>query len=935
MGCRVQPVADKLANRAAHQQRFINGKKQGLLDSGLNESDSNPTAGGPGLVKSTEGVTEATHVVDQAIISAPGSSIHQNSIHSSIQDDPIIPLDNDDASNSLSISESIHHANRPIQFIEVVEDLVQEDIGGNIEGSFTVLSHRREAQLSFSVAEDIANSQERQIANAHDEVSQSPDASPSGSRVSSGTGLIRNLTLQFEQSRISTAGNEGPSDIEDAAEDLPLAAYEDPLEVDTLTLAEGSENLPQSNKDTAEEAQSSAGFEAEDDIGLSLLDDTAEELSLSLHDSERTNQPAAAAHEGLHQVDEEFDDTSNQVDSGSDTEHTHSSVLDQVDGDHENASHHLSVEVDLSWQSLEYEPLYEVENIKEAVGQISIDLSITHLTDYWNTRFPPDLTLPLMNSDILPRDGSYSDYQRIRWRDLLAGDPDNRPGLNLQISEEDSPHLKSLDSIDIDRRWDVDSFLARATSLAVHREGFDLSYQPPYLRRITQNPYIQFNGHDIQQLKNIQIGQGLASAGFGYHCHVIFPHMQLGNDGGTHLTYNQQRIWYDKMILPALEAVCYHGLPQHHPCSYEDAYTKAMSKKELYLGGNDQPMNFKYTIPAAYLDDFWTEVLRLANTVPSYHEPFLMIQGHNLKLYTQREEPVITKTSYINHLHTIFDLTHVPFQDAWIDLGMEDNPVAHPPAGITLLRKCPCLDHWMEHFQCPDPSHASPLTKEHVFPWNLTRDAAAATVMLSKTNQLRADGGIAYHKAYNLEKDLWNTPMKGLKPFDLAQLEGLAYSQELLDKWYTSNSGGQTSAYPHKRQQLKETYELIKRWLYVAIEEAAGTSFGVRQEYRINLEVFHTVSWCGIGPVRLTQSNNSPSRPHSEASHSSSQSNNNHNQQQAKSTWVDLIQIDQASDRSDRSEEDLAAPPSGVSYHRPFYILSTSEVHKYLTANIN
>ncbi|KAI9816627.1 MAG: hypothetical protein M1827_001760, partial [Pycnora praestabilis] len=312
MSCQIQLVTDKLTNRAAHQQRFINEKKQELLDSDLNESDSNPTAGGSDLVKSTESVTEATHVVDQAIISASESFIHQNSIHSSIQNDPIIPLDNNDAFNSLFISEFIHHANWSIQSIKVVKDLVQKNIEDNIEDSFTVSSHQQEAQLFFSVTEDIANSQKQQVVNVHNEIFQSSDVSSSRLRVSSEINLIRNLTLQFKQSQISTAGNEESSDIEDAAEDLSLAAYEDSLKVDTLTLAENSENLSQSNKDTAEEAQSLAEFEVKNDIDLSLLDDTAEKLSLSLHDSERINQSAAAAHEELHQVDEKFDDASNQ-----------------------------------------------------------------------------------------------------------------------------------------------------------------------------------------------------------------------------------------------------------------------------------------------------------------------------------------------------------------------------------------------------------------------------------------------------------------------------------------------------------------------------------------------------------------------------------------------------------------------------------------------
>lgn len=67
------------------------------------------------------------------------------------------------------------------------------------------------------------------------------------------------------------------------------------------------------------------------------------------------------------------------------------------------------------------------------------------------------------------------------------------------------------------------------------------------------------------------------------------------------------------------------------------------------------------------------------------------------------------------------------------------------------------------------------------------RDAGSATVALQLTNTWRVQDGITYNKAYNLHKDLFTTPMKGVRPFQLPQLEGLGYAQKLLDEWYEKN----------------------------------------------------------------------------------------------------------------------------------------------------
>jgi len=53
---------------------------------------------------------------------------------------------------------------------------------------------------------------------------------------------------------------------------------------------------------------------------------------------------------------------------------------------------------------------------------------------------------------------------------------------------------------------------------------------------------------------------------------------------------------------------------------------------------------------------------------------------------------------------------------------------------------------------------------------------------LWQTNSLRCNGGIAYNKAYNINKEMFAIPFKGYSPFQNLQFKALGYLQELLER---------------------------------------------------------------------------------------------------------------------------------------------------------
>jgi hypothetical protein len=218
-----------------------------------------------------------------------------------------------------------------------------------------------------------------------------------------------------------------------------------------------------------------------------------------------------------------------------------------------------------------------------------------------------------------------------------------------------------------------------------------------------------------------------------------------------------------------------------------------------------------------------------------FRNAFLIVSGHGLKLWTKKDSFTAVKEGYMAHLRKCFHTQEalMPAKECWLDIGQEDTPEACDGIALTLLQKATCAGAWTNKFRAID--QRSNLTRRQWYPWCLTRDVGSITLEVLPTNRLHSQGGVAYNKAYNLHKDIFATPMKGVIPFNLNQLEGLGFDQDLLNRWYElSHRGGQTSNL-QKRKHLLDVYQQVKRRLYIALQDTYETCFGVRQEYRINL----------------------------------------------------------------------------------------------------
>ena len=562
-------------------------------------------------------------------------------------------------------------------------------------------------------------------------------------------------------------------------------------------------------------------------------------------------------------------------------------------------------------------------------------VSMSMLTQQWRAALQPihQLTprqdFPLDLPDLLDRSDTNVEDGNIPWESLLAADLEDGPILSLQRTEDQFRARLDAESVRIDRVWDVDSFFGRVTSLAAFKGGFRLGYQPPFLRRITQNPRVLFAGHKIHKLKQLRLGSGVLAAGAGYDCHVFFPSMDVPAE--THLTASQQELWIDRIVLPALRASCPADILQHHPRSFQEVSRKAGVGSEAFLHRQHTVIDIQYSIPERYLAAVSDMMRTICDNDPAlfaYKNFFFVVSAHDLKLLTKRSTLGQCQADFLDHLTQRFHFnpTIFPSVDCWVDVGYEDTPSGVTGSAVTLLRKRPCTSAWSKIFNCPH-SRANHL-KQDTYPWAATAMATSVTATMMERNSLVS--AMAHNKAYNLHKDIFSTPLKNYSPFDNPQLEGLSYSQDVLADWAKANSR-YGSVLGLQREKIVQTLVTTKCRVAAALTASAKTNFGARAEFRINISVFERLTTdtdvlfhSGEFPITWPPSTPPPSHEHTPKS---PQDDLN-----CKSPQDDL---DRQSPQHDSDPESASSITTSASVHLPYWVIPTEVVNAFSAAQIN
>ena len=495
--------------------------------------------------------------------------------------------------------------------------------------------------------------------------------------------------------------------------------------------------------------------------------------------------------------------------------------------------------------------------------------TLAQLSAYWEAHLPssdwtdtPALShlQPYLARELLDDRGKDRLGARAAWRAVLAGCAEGERPASLSLERSQHEYLCSEDAktLKIERTWDVDSFLARVTTPAVHVDHFEFYVKPAFGSQWTQDARITFRGQKVHTMKQLRLGWSGSSRGRGFFWHVFFPHMPTSYDRPvsepaarqrsqidltTMLTQSQQAVWLDRIVFPALAASCPSQVKQHWPTSSADVFSKAKVKGEKYITGQDGDIDLHYSIPGEYVEAFWAAVLANAQdaTCRHFNDPLFVLVAHDLKLRTMRRTPAQARDAFVALMKSTFTYHEETFppDDQWLDFGSEDTPTDRPGPGVTLLRRRSCLEHWVQRWACPQSSGATKSTARF-WNWAMTRDAGSADLELGTTNVLRQHGGMAYFKAYNIAKNLFTTPLKDYMPFDNPQFESLVFSDQMREEWYRANAGrGPSISRTATLGRFLESKQRLHSAFVGPCSPHGTRVFGVRQEYRIKIRTFH------------------------------------------------------------------------------------------------
>ena len=343
------------------------------------------------------------------------------------------------------------------------------------------------------------------------------------------------------------------------------------------------------------------------------------------------------------------------------------------------------------------------------------------------------------------------------WKTVLAGTP-SRP--SLEIHRSDQHDLSPV------RRFDVDAFIAEATSLEALR-GLRFSYYPRPMQNLHQPIHISFHGRALHHCRHIRFGEGL----YNEHLWVYIAFPQISYSKETYLSKDQHALWIDKIVLPSLREILPPTLMQHYPSTWAFGAAKMRAKNNEHRTWDVGGINpIHYAIREEFLPGLWERMLEKLHDprLADFRGMFIVLQTYGTKLvwnhssFSQLRREVqiqLSRSIRFNHLN----LSHI-----YVDLGKESITQSLPR--IHWWKHC-CLNHW---WQSMAPKNH---TACRYHPISGLRDAGAMNIHVYQTHPM-ASQGLVYAQRYSNYKEIHDA--RKVFPFTNKNIESLLIPPDLL-----------------------------------------------------------------------------------------------------------------------------------------------------------
>ena len=392
----------------------------------------------------------------------------------------------------------------------------------------------------------------------------------------------------------------------------------------------------------------------------------------------------------------------------------------------------------------------------------------------------------------------------IPWKDILGAelhveDLDNEDELHQQqpyLSLHDSQPTNSegvLRSFPFSpqRTWDIDAIILRVKSLNVFQTRLNIDYLPSYTLNFHRDAHVRIRGRRPDRMKHLCIGTTPSAQHF--RLYIFFPELPVtAGAKESYLNLDEQQVWVDDILLPALRVVCPANVVQHHPHSFEEARTKALGYQREGSSGKDRYIHrMSYVVDAKFLGPLWEKIRSLTylreaapDLAPGgrplraqFTDPILMLWSYGTKLSFRDASPVACRDKLEQDLRMVFNEEEIDWRKAWVDLAYEDTPDWNfYQQGFTLIPKASCQHHISQQLQYQENQPRLTTTN---YSWNLCHDACSTQQALAQSNPL-FQGGILFHQRYEVIKNLFSLPQKDHRLFGDNDLAGLAFTPEVL-----------------------------------------------------------------------------------------------------------------------------------------------------------
>jgi hypothetical protein len=336
---------------------------------------------------------------------------------------------------------------------------------------------------------------------------------------------------------------------------------------------------------------------------------------------------------------------------------------------------------------------------------------------------------------------------------------------------------------------------------------------------------------------------------------IFFPalHEQSDYEHSTYLSKQDQELWYDAILSPAInKTIQSSNILQHYPATAHIAAvdSTALSAESLTRKDSSREQLLRHALQPQYLDALWNLILQTIAENPGYHRfqgVTLFMHSKNTKLETMDVTGDLT-TAYEGWEHSWSQATEPQFYNkdrTFVDLAKqttsEDSALPYDQipenheAEVFLWKKC-CLDAYAKTRTVPnaDGSPAKGNPKRATYPWATMRDTMGQTFFAAPQGKECQDG-LIYSQFYALIKTPFDTSK--VYVFDNESLENLA-----LDPGYIRSLQQEGGGITFSKGVCEFGYLHSKKRAHANLVDNRWRSYGIREEHRISLTMMEEIA---------------------------------------------------------------------------------------------